>query len=173
MKSVILPLLAITMLFSTNSNADTIDLGAPIPSVQANLDSGETIDLASKNAEGFTLIYFYPKANTPGCTKQACSLRDSYEVLLEKDVAVYGVSKDTIKSQTAFKEKYSLPFPLVADSKALVIDAFGVPKKLGFASRQAFLFKDGKLVWRDLAASTSKQADDVLAYLDSVASKTH
>lgn len=172
MKPVTLPLLAIIMLFSNNSDADTIDLGAPIPKVQAVLDSGQTINLASENSEGYTLVYFYPKANTPGCTKQACSLRDSYEVLLEKGVTIYGVSKDSIKSQTSFKEKYSLPFPLVADSESDVINAFGVPKKLGFASRQAFLFKDGVLVWRDLAASTSKQAEDVLAYLDSVANNS-
>jgi len=156
------------MIIAKNMDAQPIELGAPIPTIQATLDSGQPVDLASSNAEGYTLIYFYPKANTPGCTKQACSLRDAFEVLIEKGVTVYGVSKDSVKSQTSFKEKYSLPFSLVADSKSEVIKAFGVPQKLGFASRQAFLFQNGKLVWRDLAASTSKQAEDVLAFLDSV-----
>lgn len=154
------------MFFGNKLSAEPLKLGTQFPSVQATLDSGETIDLSSNSAEGYVLVYFYPKADTPGCTKQACSLRDAYEVLLEKGVTVFGVSKDSVKSQSKFREKYTLPFSLVADSDSDVIEAFGVPKKLGFASRQAFLFKDGKLVWRDLAASTSKQAEDVLAFLN-------
>ena len=154
------------MIFSNASQGAPIDIGDKIPETNAMLDSGEAVDLSQEASSGFTLIYFYPKANTPGCTKQACSLRDAYEVLLEKDVKIFGVSKDSVKSQTSFKEKYGLPFSLVADSKSEVIKAFGVPTKLGFASRQAFLFKDGVLVWRDLAASTSKQADDVLEFLN-------
>jgi peroxiredoxin Q/BCP len=160
------------MFISKGMDAKSIEIGATIPTVQATLDSGNMLDLASSSAEGYTLVYFYPKANTPGCTKQACSLRDAYEVLVEKGVKVYGVSKDSVKSQTSFKEKYSLPFSLVADSKSKVIKAFGVTQKLGFASRQAFLFQDGKLVWRDLAASTSKQAEDVLAFLNSTENKS-
>lgn len=151
--------------FNQSADAEPLDLGSKLPATQATLDNGTTVNLAEEASTGYTLVFFYPKANTPGCTKQACSLRDAYDVLLEKDVSVYGVSKDSIKSQTSFKEKYNLPFPLVADSDSTVIKAFGVPKKLGFASRQAFLFKDGVLVWRDLAASTSKQADDVLEFL--------
>ncbi len=67
-----------------------------------------------------------------------------------------------MKAQKAFKEKYKLPFDLLADEDAAVVTAFGVPKTMGFAKRQAFLFKDGKLVWRDLSASTEQQAADVL-----------
>ena len=154
------------MVFFQSSHGAPIEIGAKLPNTEAILDSGKSINLAEAAASGYTLVYFYPKANTPGCTKQACSLRDAYEVLLEKQVAVYGVSKDSIKSQRSFKEKYDLPFSLIADSDSKVIDSFGVPKKLGFASRQAFLFKDGLLVWRDLAASTAKQAEDVLEFLN-------
>lgn len=151
--------------FNANANANPLEIGAKIPEVYATLDSGETVNLSEQATSGYALVYFYPKANTPGCTKQACSLRDAYEVLSEKGVSVFGVSKDSVQSQGAFKEKYSLPFSLVADTKSEVINAFGVPKKLGFASRQAYLFLDGKLIWRDLAASTAKQADDILAFL--------
>jgi peroxiredoxin Q/BCP len=80
-------------------------------------------------------------------------------------VKTYGVSIDPAKAQKAFREKYKLPFVLLADEDSAVVNGFGVPTKLGFASRQAFLFKDGKLVWRDLSASTDKQAADVLAWL--------
>lgn len=154
------------MLFSQKAHSAPLDIGDKIPKAQATLDSGEVVHLSDAASDGYALIYFYPKANTPGCTKQACSLRDAYEVLLEKKVTIYGVSKDSIKSQRSFKEKYNIPFSLVADTESEVINAFGVPKKLGFASRQAFLFEDGILVWRDLAASTSKQAEDVLEFLD-------
>ena len=75
---------------------------------------------------------------------------------------VFGVSSDPVKSQKAFREKYKLPFTLLADDDGSVTSAFGVPKTLGFAKRQAFLFKDGKLVWRDLSASTAEQAADVI-----------
>lgn len=161
------------MIFGNKLNADPLELGANFPSVEARLDSGETIALPPDDLEGYILVYFYPKANTPGCTKQACSLRDAYEELVEKGVRIFGVSKDKVESQQAFKEKYALPFALIADYDSVVINAFGVPKKLGFASRQAFLFKNGKLVWRDLAASTSRQAEDVLNVLQGTDQKSN
>jgi peroxiredoxin Q/BCP len=112
------------------------------------------------------VVYFYPKADTPGCTKQACSLRDAFATLTEKGVTVYGVSHDGVAAQKDFHKKYKLPFDLLADEKKELSKAFGVPSnQLGMASRQAFLIKDGKIVWRDLKASTDKQADDVLAAL--------
>lgn len=154
------------MFFGNHLKADPLNLGAKLPSVNATLDSGQKINLSTETPKGYLLVYFYPKADTPGCTKQACSLRDAYQTLVEKGVTVLGVSKDNPKSQQSFKEKYSLPFQLIADTDSEVINAFGVPTKLGFASRQAFLFKDGALVWRDLAASTSKQADDILDFLN-------
>jgi peroxiredoxin Q/BCP len=79
-------------------------------------------------------------------------------------VKVFGVSHDSPAAQKAFKEKYDLPFTLLADEKGELIKAFGVPaNQLGFASRQSFLVKDGRIVWRDLKASTDEQAKDVLA----------
>ncbi|MDR0801606.1 thioredoxin-dependent thiol peroxidase [Fluviicola sp.] len=72
------------------------------------------------------VIYFYPKDNTPACTNQACSLRDSYQELKEKGYSILGVSMDTEKMHTRFSEKFSLPFPLIADTKRKMIDAFRV-----------------------------------------------
>jgi thioredoxin-dependent peroxiredoxin len=142
--------------------AEPIDVGAPLPAVTAKNQDGQEVKLAEAGAGGWTLVYFYPKADTPGCTKQACSLRDAYATLTEKKVKVFGVSMDDVAAQKAFQEKYKLPFPLLADKEAKVADAFGVPHSMGFAKRQAFLFKDSKLVWRDLEASTEQQAADVL-----------
>ena len=145
--------------------AEPISEGSALPAVtQVNQDE-KPIKLAEAGASGYLLVYFYPKADTPGCTKQACSLRDSFASLTEKGVKVFGVSMDSAKSQKAFKEKYKLPFDLLADKDGTVLTGFGVPSTMGFPKRQAFLFKDGKLVWRDLSASTDQQAADILGFI--------
>jgi peroxiredoxin Q/BCP len=152
-------------IFATSAAAEPLALGAALPDVSQKNQNGQIVKLAEIGASGHLLIYFYPKADTPGCTKQACSLRDAYEQITKAGVRVYGVSMDSVKAQKAFAEKYKLPFELLADEDGIVVKALGVPQKLGFVSRQAFLFKNGKLVWRDLSASTDKQAADVLAWL--------
>jgi len=72
------------------------------------------------------ILYFYPKDNTPGCTTEACNLRDNYEDLLKKGFKVIGVSPDNVKSHKGFTGKYSLPFPLIADPEKKIINAYGV-----------------------------------------------
>jgi peroxiredoxin Q/BCP len=154
------------MLFGLVGRAAELEVGAALPAVEAKNQDGALVDLAADAGDGWTLVYFYPKADTPGCTKQACSLRDAYAKLTERDVRIYGVSSDSVADQKAFQQKYRLPFTLLADVDRKIIEAFGVPHKLGFASRQAFLFRDGELVWRDRSASTSEQAADVLAAIE-------
>jgi thioredoxin-dependent peroxiredoxin len=134
----------------------------PAPKVEAVDQDGRAVKLGDLYGQGFTLVYFYPKAGTPGCTKQACSLRDAYEELTKKGVRIIGVSMDKTESQKKFQEKNKLPFTLLADPDGKVLEAFGVGSFLGFASRQAYLIKDGQVVWRDRKASTSEQAADVL-----------
>jgi len=127
---------------------------------------GEEATVSLEDLRGRRVVLvFYPKDDTPGCTKQACALRDSFTELSERGVKVFGVSMDDVAAQKAFREKHQLPFTLLADKEGAVADAFGVPHALGFTKRQAFLFKDGKLVWRDLSASTERQAADVLEQL--------
>jgi peroxiredoxin Q/BCP len=147
----------------TNSK---LNLGDPIPGVTAEDQDGNLVHLAAAGANGYTLVYFYPKAMTPGCTAQACSLRDAYLSLQSKGVKIFGVSLDTVDSQKKFHEKEHLPFVLLSDREKKVTTAFGVPLILNsLATRQAYLFKDGKLVWMDGHASTNKQAHDVLDVL--------
>jgi thioredoxin-dependent peroxiredoxin len=142
-----------------------LKLGDPIPAVSAKDQSGQEVNLGDSKT-GYTLVYFYPKAMSPGCTAQACSLRDSYTELQQKGVKIYGVSVDTVEDQKKFADIDHLPFQLLADPDKKVIAAFGVPLlKNAFASRQAYLFKDGKLIWFDTKASTDKQAADVLKVL--------
>jgi len=151
------------VVFSWGAKAAEIADGAKLPSVTVNDQDGRAVELADAGNQGWTLVYFYPQADTSGCTKQACSIRDSYAALTAKGIRVFGVSTDDEKVQKAFREKYKLPFTLLADKDKKVLAAFGVPSTMGFAKRQAYLFRDGVLVWRDLAAATSEQAAEVLA----------
>jgi len=170
MKQRILAFLMFAFLFNS-LRADPLDMGASIPAITVTLENSEEVQLDQvAESSTYLLVYFYPKANTSGCTAQACSLRDAFAQLTEHGVTVLGASKDKVKSQASFKAKYELPFHLIADTDAKLIKAFGVPSNFGFAARQAFLFKDGVLVWRDLSASTSKQADDILQVLQDEAS---
>ena len=145
-----------------------LKLGDPIPAVTATDQNGKPVNLAQAAQSGYTLVYFYPKAMTAGCTAQACSLRDAYSALQEKGVKVFGVSLDPVETQKQFEQKEHLPFELLSDTDRQVTSAFGVPLiKNAFATRQAYLFKEGKLIWLDTKASTDKQAQDVLAVLAS------
>lgn len=143
---------------------DPLEIGSPAPRIEATNDKGEKIDLGAALSSGTSLVFFYPKAMTPGCTKQVCSLRDAWDVLQERDVQIFGVSTDTAELQAEFRGKHTLPFTLIADTDGAVCTAFGK----GRFSRQAYIFKDGVLVWRDLKAATSEQAGEVLAALDSL-----
>ncbi|HYY28479.1 MAG TPA: peroxiredoxin [Chthoniobacterales bacterium] len=159
--------LAVVAWAATNQQTNgKLKIGDPIPAVSSEDQNGTLVDLAKEGGAGYTLVYFFPKAMTPGCTAQACSLRDSYSELQGKGVKIFGVSLDTIEAQKKFTEVDHLPFALLADSDKKVVSAFGVPLMgNGLATRQAYLFKDGKLVWLDTHASTSQQAQDVLAVL--------
>jgi peroxiredoxin Q/BCP len=108
----------------------TLKPGDKAPLFEAMNQKGETIrssDFAGKKV----LLFFYPKASTPGCTAEACNLRDNYQTFLEKGYEVIGVSADTEKKQLNFSEKHELPYNLLADTDRKVIEAFGVwgPKK--------------------------------------------
>ncbi|MBV9391114.1 MAG: peroxiredoxin [Verrucomicrobia bacterium] len=141
-----------------------LKLGDPIPNVSGTTQGNSSVRLPAEANKGYLLVYFYPKAMTPGCTAQACSLRDAYSSLTSRGVKVIGVSADNVNAQKEFQQKEHLPFTLIADPEHRVSEAFGVPIQMGqYDARQAYLFKDGKLVWVDTHASTSKQAQDVLS----------
>jgi peroxiredoxin Q/BCP len=165
----LLLLAGLAMLVKAVSNQRTngkLKIGDPIPAVTAEDQDENLVNLAQAGNSGYTLVYFYPKAMTPGCTAQACSLRDAYTDLQAKGVKIFGVSLDTVDSQKKFQEKEHLPFVLLSDRDKKVTSAFGVPLILNsLATRQAYLFKNGKLVWMDTHASTDKQARDVLDVL--------
>jgi peroxiredoxin Q/BCP len=147
------------------NNGTPLELGDPAPDAIAPDETGKPVHVADFYHDGFTLIYFYPRADTPGCTAQACSLRDEFHELRAQGVCVLGVSADSPETQRNFKEKHRLPFTLISDVDRKVAEAFAVPTVLGMTHRQSFLIKDRKVVWRDLRASTKWQARDVLEAL--------
>jgi peroxiredoxin Q/BCP len=100
-------------------------VGSQAPAFDRESDGGERVTLESLHGRP-VVLYFYPKDDTPGCTRQACSIRDSWSQFERAGVALYGVSPDSAESHTSFKEKYALPFPLLADADHSMADAYGV-----------------------------------------------
>lgn len=98
--------------------------GDAAPSFASTLDDGTPFELASRSGK-WTVLYFYPKADTPGCTKQACAFRDSIAAIRALGAEVIGVSMNTAAQQAAFKKKHRLNFPLVADAKGEIARLYG------------------------------------------------
>lgn len=109
---------------------NTLKPGDSVPEFSATDQDGNTISLSDYKGKKL-VVFFYPKASTPGCTAEACNLRDHYAELQEAGYALLGVSADSQKRQSNFKNKYEFPFPLLADEDRKVIETFGVwgPKK--------------------------------------------
>jgi peroxiredoxin Q/BCP len=149
------------------ARAEPLAIGAKAPTLSAKTDSGTTLNLADVYKQNnYTLVWFYPKALTGGCTKQGCSLRDASADLKKHGVAVIGVSTDTVEKQKEFKEKNNFTYPLLADTDKAVIKAFGQSGGM-MASREAYLIdRSGKVVYHD-KNQTEKQAEMVLAFLNS------
>jgi len=99
-------------------------VGEKAPAFSGVDQNGSKIKLSDFKGQK-VVLYFYPKDNTPGCTKQACNLRDNWSLLMKNGIAVIGVSADSIESHHKFADKYSLPFPLIADSAKKILTAYG------------------------------------------------
>ncbi len=99
--------------------------GEPAPDFEMTADDGAVVSSASRAGSRYVL-YFYPKDDTPGCTKQACGLRDSWSRVTDAGVQLFGVSPDSVKSHVKFREKYGLPYRLLADTDHRVAEGFGV-----------------------------------------------
>jgi len=130
-----------------------LKVGDPAPEFSALTDDGTTMTLASLRGKK-VILYFYPKDDTPGCTTQACGLRDSYPLIEEKNGVVLGVSPDTVKSHLNFRMKFNLPFALLADTEHVIAEAYGVwaeksmygKKSMGIERSQFIIDEAGTLV---------------------------
>lgn len=112
----------------------TLQVGDKAPNFKVNDQNGNIISSEDYKGKKW-VVFFYPKASTPGCTAEVCNLRDNYKQLQDQGYELLGVSADSEKRQTNFKEKYNLPFPLLADENKEVINAFGVWGPKSFMGR--------------------------------------
>jgi peroxiredoxin Q/BCP len=103
----------------------TLKAGDKAPAFTAQDQQGNTVKLSNYKGKK-VVIYFYPKDDTPGCTKEACNFRDNYSLLKKKGIEVIGISTDSVKSHGKFVEKYELPFNLVADEEKQIVETYGV-----------------------------------------------
>lgn len=133
-----------------------LQIGDELPIFQGMLDSGEEFNLEDYRGKDL-IFYFYPKDNTPGCTAEACNIRDNYTELKNRGILIFGVSTDSVTSHQKFKSKYNLSFPLIADKDKKISKIFGVLKKTGTAKRVTFLVdkeRKIKFVWEKVTAKT-------------------
>jgi peroxiredoxin Q/BCP len=149
-----------------------IEEGSPAPDFELTSDSGETVKLSSLRGKP-VVLYFYPKDDTPGCTTQACGIRDSYREFEQAGAVVLGVSPDDEKSHVKFRKKHGLPFTLLADTEHEVAERYGVWGEKKFMGRTYMgvkrwtfvIAEDGtvKKVFPDV--KPAEHADNVLAVL--------
>lgn len=148
---------------------NTLKIGDNLPAFEVADQDGNSIK--HTNYKGKKLIvFFYPKASTPGCTAEACNLRDHYEELQKKGFELLGVSADSQKRQANFRNKYEFPFPLLADEEKQVIEAFGVWGLKKFMGREydgihrkTFVFDENGVVQRVIdKVKTKAHAEQIL-----------
>jgi peroxiredoxin Q/BCP len=149
-----------------------VEEGKPAPDFELAADSGERIRLSELRGRP-VVLYFYPKDDTPGCTKQACSFRDAYGEFEERGATILGVSPDDEASHVRFKEKFGLPFTLLADPNHQVAEQYGVwvekvsygKKSMGIKRSTFVIDAEGKVARAMLGVSPDGHADVVLEAL--------
>jgi len=136
--------------------------GDKAPDFEAETYGGETIKLSDYFKKGAVALYFYPKDNTPGCTKEACSLRDGIDDLKNLGIQVLGVSTDGVKAHENFRDKYELNFPLISDKSKEIINLYGIKSAFGTAKRETFLINnEGEIVYIWTKVNTKKHAEEI------------
>ncbi|OUT58699.1 MAG: thioredoxin-dependent thiol peroxidase [Rhodopirellula sp. TMED11] len=133
--------------------ADWIEVGKKAPAFTLSDDQGNKVKLSDLKGNP-VVLFFYPRDDTPGCTKEACAFRDRYDEMQELSAQLFGVSADSAESHAKFKEKYSLPFPLLVDEKHAMLEKYGAwreknmygKKSMGIQRSTYLIDGDGKIV---------------------------
>lgn len=142
----------------------TLPVGTPAPAFTAKDAKGEPVSLADYAGQT-VILYFYPKDDTPGCTKQACGFRDNYADYQDQNIVVLGVSADDEAAHQKFIEKYDLPFPLLADRDRAIIKAYDVDSG-SYAKRVTYIIDEAGMITHVYdTVQTATHATDVLAEL--------
>lgn len=151
----------------TGLAAAEVKVGSPAPTFEAQDQHGATVRLADFKGKSMVVLYFYPKDDTPGCTAQACSLRDGFSAIQASGAVILGVSADTRESHKDFAEKFHLPFSILADPDKRIISMYDVKMPLlGLAKRVTFLIDRAGVVRHIITDTRTKDHDQqVLALL--------
>ncbi|AYF43610.1 MULTISPECIES: peroxiredoxin [Halobacteriovorax] len=168
-----IPLLTLIMFFS--AQAKDVELGQKVPDFTVKNHKGKDFTMASRKGK-WTVLYFYPKAGTPGCTKQACAFRDSIKSIRKLGAEVYGISVDSVKDQAEFHEEHALTFDLLSDESGEVTKKFGAKMAVfNMSKRWTFIIDPNlKIVALDRDVDPMLDADKVsknLAKLQSQSGK--
>lgn len=157
------------MTFLKENHMNEIKIGSRVPSFTLPDQNGKMFDINSVLGKKNLVIYFYPKDDTPGCTREACSFRDQFEVFNEADALIIGISGQSIESHKKFAEKHHLGFTLLSDSGNKVRKQFGVPSDLFglIPGRVTFVVdKTGKVIYIfNSQTQTEKHVDEALRIL--------
>lgn len=142
--------------FGCGGNAQSLKEGQLAPDFTLEDENSNSYTLSDFRDKSPVVIFFYPKAGTPGCTKQACGIRDNISNFEENDIAIFGISVDSKEAQKKFKEENNLNFPLLSDEDKSVSKAYDVLNNFGVSSRVTFIIdKEGKIahILRDINIS--------------------
>ena len=149
-----------------------LELGDDAPDFSLPNQDGETVTLSELDSQ-YTVVYFYPRADTPGCTTEACSFRDDWDKYEDAGVAVVGISDDPVEDLADFREKYDLPFDLLSDEDGKVSDAYSsYGEKNVFGNqvmgvfRNTFVVSDGEIVAVYEGVDPENHAEEILGDLD-------
>jgi peroxiredoxin Q/BCP len=156
------------LLMGTSSLAEQVQTGDPAPDFELKDQSGQLHSIEDYRGK-WVALYFYPKDDTPGCTTEACEFRDNIFAFKHLNCQILGVSLDDVESHKNFAEKYSLPFPLLADDTGTTADAYGVKSKymgMSVAKRQTFLIDpEGNIAKHYAKVDPESHSQEVLADL--------
>lgn len=157
-------------IFGATAMAADLVIGDEAPPISLPNQEGKTVDLEAFRGH-WVLVYFYPKDDTPGCTRQACSLRDANSAFVEEGLIVLGVSTDSTESHQKFREKHDLPFDLLADPDKKAVKAYGTEGTF-FTQRKSFLIDpQGKIAWVFADVDVNAHAQNVLKKYHQLAEK--
>ncbi|EFD92653.1 MAG: alkyl hydroperoxide reductase/ Thiol specific antioxidant/ Mal allergen [Candidatus Parvarchaeum acidophilus ARMAN-5] len=139
--------------------------GDEFPDFNLKSDDDKTVSLLDIKGKE-SIIYFYPKDDTPGCTKEACSFRDNINSFKSLGIPIFGISVDSVESHKKFKQKYSIPFTLLSDKDKTLISKLGIKTLIGIASRVTFVLdKDAKIKKIYPKVSPDGHAEEILEFL--------
>jgi len=158
MRSILLTVAVLVLGLASAGAGAELKAGDPAPLFTAKTQDGGVFSLASQKGQ-WTVLFFYPRAGTPGCTKQACAFRDSIKVIRDEGAEVYGISTDSVEDQAAFHKEHHLAFPLLADPDGTVTEAYGAKMPLLTMSKRWTFIIDPTLTIRQVQRDVDPAQD--------------